>query len=180
MFEGLYGMYGNRISDVGGRRVLGMGGSLNAYIRTGNAYSGINSNTKTDNFVNKYKTRAKIDKFIAISSILGLGATLFCAFKCGKLNKDSFNAAFKKIKNFFAAENVQSVKNKFKNSFEDFKTKTSDATKNFGNKVKDAAENLGDNLNKEPVSKDIVSVVPIDVIDPDGNVVSKINGKFSS
>ena len=106
MFEGLYGMYGNRISDVGGRRVLGMGGSLNAYIRTGNAYAGIGS-AQNDAFIKKTKTKSTIDKFITFLSLAGITAGVIFGLKTKKLNKESIKDAFLKTKSLFSSFKIK-------------------------------------------------------------------------
>ena len=135
MFEGLYSMYGNRISDIGGRRVLGMGGSLNAYIQTGNAYTGL-GNVKADCYKNKKSSRAKIDKFVSIGVILAAGGALVYAFKKGKLNKETIKNAANKAKEFYSSAKSGNAKEAFKNAFNSFKTKAKEAT----HKAKDAAK----------------------------------------
>ena len=177
MFEGLYGMYGNRISDVGGRRVLGMGGSLNAYIRTGNAYAGIGS-AQNDAFIKKTKTKSTIDKFITFLSLAGITAGVIFGLKTKKLNKESIKDAFLKTKSLFSSFKIKKAdKSKgglFSKLFSKFKSKKQkNDGMGFMNTVREQASRTSDSFNKNINPSGIVPVkTDVDIIDKSGNVVA--------
>lgn len=173
MFEGLYGMYGNRISDIGGRRVLGMGGSLNAYIRTGNAYSGVN-NAGVKNNANKAKIRANVDKFITFGTIAAaIGAVVF-SVKNGKLNKDVLKSAQNRAKTFFSSFKSGTFGDDIKNAFNDFKNKASSAAKKARSYAQKAAKSAKSKAKKYTKGKDIVPVnIDVDIKNPTGEVVAR-------
>lgn len=187
MFEGLYGMYGNRISDVGGRRVLGMGGSLNAYIRTGNAYSGVSAPNSIKRSVQKSKLRAKIDKFISIGTILAVGGALVYAVKKGKLNKETIKSAAAKAKEFYLSVKSENTKETFKNAFNNFKTKAKeasqkakDAVSGAAKKAKNGAKKASENINDIAKRTNCSSMVDVDYFDAAGKNIGsgKISARF--
>ena len=193
MFEGLYGMYGNRISDVGGRRVLGMGGSLNAYIRTGNAYAGIGS-AQNDAFIKKTKTKSTIDKFITFLSLAGITAGVIFGLKTKKLNKESIKDAFLKTKSLFSSFKIKKANKSKGGLFNKLKSRKANKSKGglfnklfskfkskkqkndgmgFMNTVREQASRTSDSFNKNINPSGIVPVkTVVDIIDKSGNVVA--------
>ena len=193
MFEGLYGMYGNRISDVGGRRVLGMGGSLNAYIRTGNAYAGIGS-AQNDAFIKKTKTKSIIDKFITFLSLAGITAGVIFGLKTKKLNKESIKDAFLKTKSLFSSFKIKKANKSKGGLFSKLKSRKANKSKGglfsklfskfkskkqkndgmgFMNTVREQASGTSDSFNKNINPSGIVPVkTDVDIIDKSGNVVA--------
>ena len=193
MFEGLYGMYGNRISDVGGRRVLGMGGSLNAYIRTGNAYAGIGS-AQNDAKKKKTKTKSTIDKFITFLSLAGITAGVIFGLKTKKLNKESIKDAFLKTKSLFSSFKIKKANKSKGGLFNKLKSRKANKSKGglfnklfskfkskkqkndgmgFMNTVREQASRTSDSFNKNINPSGIVPVkTVVDIIDKSGNVVA--------
>ena len=193
MFEGLYGMYGNRISDIGGRRVLGMGGSLNDYIRTGNAYAGIGS-AQNDAFIKKTKTKSIIDKFITFLSLAGITAGVIFGLKTKKLNKESIKDAFLKTKSLFSSFKIKKANKSKGGLFSKLKSRKANKSKGglfsklfskfkskkqkndgmgFMNTVREQASGTSDSFNKNINPSDIVPVkTDVDIIDKSGNVVA--------
>ena len=186
-------MYGNRISDVGGRRVLGMGGSLNAYIRTGNAYAGIGS-AQNDAFIKKTKTKSIIDKFITFLSLAGITAGVIFGLKTKKLNKESIKDAFLKTKSLFSSFKIKKANKSKGGLFSKLKSRKANKSKGglfsklfskykskkqkndgmgFMNTVREQASRTSDNFNKNINPSDIVPVkTDVDIIDKSGNVVA--------
>ena len=186
-------MYGNRISDVGGRRVLGMGGSLNAYIRTGNAYAGIGS-AQNDAFIKKTKTKSTIDKFITFLSLAGITAGVIFGLKTKKLNKESIKDAFLKTKSLFSSFKIKKANKSKGGLFNKLKSRKANKSKGglfnklfskfkskkqkndgmgFMNTVREQASRTSDSFNKNINPSGIVPVkTVVDIIDKSGNVVA--------
>ena len=186
-------MYGNRISDVGGRRVLGMGGSLNAYIRTGNAYAGIGS-AQNDAFIKKTKTKSTIDKFITFLSLAGITAGVIFGLKTKKLNKESIKDAFLKTKSLFSSFKIKKANKSKGGLFNKLKSRKANKSKGglfnklfskfkskkqkndgmgFMNTVREQASRTSDSFNKNINPSGIVPVkTDVDIIDKSGNVVA--------
>ena len=186
-------MYGNRISDIGGRRVLGMGGSLNAYIRTGNAYAGIGS-AQNDAFIKKTKTKSTIDKFITFLSLAGITAGVIFGLKTKKLNKESIKDAFLKTKSLFSSFKIKKANKSKGGLFNKLKSRKANKSKGglfsklfskfkskkqkndgmgFMNTVREQASRTSDSFNKNINPSGIVPVkTDVDIIDKSGNVVA--------
>lgn len=84
----------NSVADIGGNRILGMGGSLSSYIETGNPYSDAyvpNNNPK------KKKKNSFKNALIALGTIGSIIGIYYLAF--GKKPKAFFNKIGEKLQN---------------------------------------------------------------------------------
>lgn len=134
-------------ADIGGRRVLGMGGSLTGYIRTGDPYNKdyySGGNTSKRGYAKKSKFNIPdIIKWFGIMGSITAGTLLL---KSGKIdykkifasasslgkgfNLDGLKNAFSKVKGF----KLSDLKNKLGPKISSFKP--GDALKDFGTKIK--------------------------------------------
>ena len=132
------------IADIGGQRILGMGGSLKGYIETGDAYNNdyyIGSKSKS-----RYKKKIKIPDTIKALALTGGLIASVGLLKSGKVDfKNIMNKI--NIKNFVnnASSKIKNFKLKDINLFK--KINISDGIKNlkskFNNlKLKDKISNL--------------------------------------
>lgn len=125
------------IADTGGRRILGMGGSLKGYIETGDAYNNdyyIGSKSKS-----RYKKKIKIPDAIKALALTGGLIASVGLLKSGKVDfknimnkinlKDFINNTSSKIKNFnpknmsFKKINISNSVNNLKSKLGNFKHK---------------------------------------------------------
>jgi len=73
------------ISDMGGQQILGMSGSLNGYIRTGNPFDKRFCHPDSVEILQKAKTKRKTKDALALLGIAGGIAGLMVLAKKGKL-----------------------------------------------------------------------------------------------
>ena len=91
------------VSDMGGRKILGMSGSLNGYINTGNAYDPRYNAPDSVEFSNKAKSKRKLKDFLVLLGVAGGSAAAIILGKNGKLTgiKKAAGEFFEKIKTSF-------------------------------------------------------------------------------
>ena len=91
------------ISDMGGQKVLGMSGSLNGYINTGNAYDPRYNAPDSVEISNKAKSKRKLKDFLTLIGLAGGTTAAIILGKNGKLTgiKKAAGEFFEKIKTSF-------------------------------------------------------------------------------
>ena len=85
--EGATQLHNARISDHGARQVLGMNGSINSYINTGNPYQSYS--LPNDEFVKEGSTKSKLHKaldVLAYGTAIGVGI-FACIKNKGKISE---------------------------------------------------------------------------------------------
>lgn len=99
-----YGVYHQKTADLGGQRILGMGGSLTRYIETGNQYDTAEFKSKKAS-EDKKENKGFLKKALAIGGTVALAlGGIFIAAKCKKVKvKDLLTNNFivKGIKGLF-------------------------------------------------------------------------------
>ncbi len=91
------------ISDMGGQKILGMSGSLNGYINTGNAYDPRYNRADSAELSKQTKTKRKLKDFLVFLGVAGGTAATIILGKKGKLTgvKKAVGEFFGKIKTSF-------------------------------------------------------------------------------
>lgn len=133
--EGATNIYQNSISDHGARTVLGMNGSLNSYIHTGNPY---HNTPVQDEYVNSSCKKSGIHKvldFLAYGTALGVGA--FACFKNKAKISEFFNKHFSNLSTKIKSFDFSKIKEKLKIKPKDASDKTESFTKKIGKKIKE-------------------------------------------
>ena len=91
------------ISDMGGQKVLGMSGSLNGYINTGNAYDPRYNQADSVEISKSKKTKRNIKDFFTLLAVAGGTTAAIILGKKGKLKgvKESVGKFFSNLKTSF-------------------------------------------------------------------------------
>lgn len=118
--------FNNSISDFGARQVLGIGGSINSFIHTGNPYG--NYQLPSDSYDSSKTPKEKIHSFADIVAYsMAFGVALFALIKSRKNISASLKNISSKLKNKIKKPDLTQVSNSIKNNFKNL----SNSIKNF-------------------------------------------------
>ncbi len=91
------------VSDMGGQKILGMSGSLNGYINTGNAHDARYNQVDSVEISKNKKTKRKLKDFFTFAAVASGSAAAIILGKKGKLNgiKEGATKIFADLKTSF-------------------------------------------------------------------------------